>query len=190
VSALALVLLSPLLLLIALLVKGSSPGPVLYETAGVGQQRRFVWRKFRSMRVLDPQLDQAARREKFRAFAQAKQTGKVIDAQRVTRVGAFLRKYSLDEPPQLWSVLKGEMTLVGPRPCLPYELEFFPGWAAARFQVRPGLTGVWQVVGRGEVTLEQGLVMDVYYVHARSFALDVRLALDTVYVMLRGEGDK
>lgn len=187
----ALILLSPLLALLAVLVKFSSPGPVFHTAAVVGKGgRHFVWRKFRSMRVVPAAQDEAARREQFRAFAQGKHNGKVINETRVTRLGAVLRKYSLDELPQLWNVVKGDMTLVGPRPCLPYEVEMFPAWAARRFQVLPGLTGVWQIVGRSRVSLAEGLAMDVYYRYARSFLYDMQLIVATLPVVLRGEGGK
>ncbi|HZQ07614.1 MAG TPA: sugar transferase [Anaerolineae bacterium] len=190
-SILALVVCAPLFVVLALLVKRSSPGPIFYKTTVVGQgQRRFVCRKFRSMRVMDPEHDQAARREQFRAFVEQKGKGKVIDPTRVTAIGAFLRKHSLDELPQLWNVLRGDMALVGPRPCLPYEIEFFPEWACARFQVRPGLTGLAQVTARGQVTLEQAFMMNVYYAYARSLTLDLKILVDTLRVMLLGEGDK
>ena len=190
-SSAALIALAPFFALLAFLVKRSSPGPVCYATTVVGKGRRnFVWRKFRSMRVVSQTDDESARREQFRAFSQGQYQGKVIDATRVTPLGAFLRKYSLDELPQLWNVFKGDMALVGPRPCLPYEAEMFPAWAARRFRVRPGLTGVWQVTGRARVPLAEGLAMDVYYCFARSLAGDLKLMLETVRVMLRGEGGK
>ena len=184
-----LLVLSPLLMLLALLVKLSSPGPIFHVATVVGiSKQHFVWRKFRSMRVVAQQQDQATRREQFRAYVENKRQGKVIDATRVTRVGKFLRRYSLDELPQLWNVVKGDMALVGPRPCLPYEAEMFPAWSAARFDVRPGLTGVWQIEGRSRVTFTQGLAMDVYYRYARSFRLDLYLIAQTVRVIVRGEG--
>jgi lipopolysaccharide/colanic/teichoic acid biosynthesis glycosyltransferase len=190
-SAMTLLFLSPILLLIAILVKLSSAGPAFYKTIAVGiDQHPFVLYKFRSMRVLDKEQDQKTRREKFRIYAEQKQTGKVIDLQRLTGLGAFLRKYILDELPQFWNVLRGNMSLVGPRPCLSYEIDFFPRWALRRFQTRPGLTGIWQVAGRGKVTLEEGLWMDVYQAHARSFSLDFRLILETLRIMLSGQGDQ
>ncbi|GIL15764.1 MAG: hypothetical protein BroJett039_09370 [Chloroflexota bacterium] len=183
--------LAPLFALLALLVKLSSPGPIFYATTVVGAgQRTFVWRKFRSMRVLAQTQDESARREQFRAFARGQHQGKVIDAARVTPLGAFLRKYSLDELPQLWNVLQGDMTLVGPRPCLPYEAEMFPVWATRRFAVPPGLTGVWQVMGRARVPLQEGLAMDVYYSLTRSFGADWQWLWETLRVIRRGEGGK
>ncbi len=189
VSSSALILLAPLFPLLALAVKFSSPGPVFHTTTVIGEARQpFVWRKFRSMRVMPREEDEATRREQFRAYVEGKRQGKVIDVTRVTRIGSFLRKYSLDELPQFWNVLKGDMALVGPRPCLPYEVEMSPAWAARRFQVRPGLTGVWQIAGRARTSLVEGLAMDVYYRYTRSFGTDLKLILATLPVIFRGEG--
>lgn len=188
-SAIVLLGLAPLLALLALIVKLSSPGPVFHTAVVVGQNKKqFVWRKFRSMVVVPQAEDENARREQFRAFAAGKRRGKVIDPARVTRAGAVLRKYSLDELPQLWNVLKGDMALVGPRPCLPYEAEMFPAWAARRFDCPPGLTGVWQIAGRSRVSLDEGLAMDVAYTLTRSFWQDARLVVFTLPVLVRGEG--
>lgn len=188
-SGTALLLLSPLFPLAALLIKRSSPGPVFYSTAVVGKARtHFVWRKLRSMRPMSRRDDERTRRQKFRAYAQGRVPGKVIADERVTPIGKLLRKYSLDELPQLWNVLRGEMTLVGPRPCLPYEAEEFPAWGRRRFGVRPGLTGVWQVLGRGRVSLDELLTMDVYYTYARSFWFDARVMLLTLGVVFSGTG--
>ncbi len=185
----ALLVLSPLLLVLALAVKLSSPGPIFHVATVVGiSKQHFIWRKFRSMIVVAQRQDHAARREQFRAYVESNQRGKVIDSKRVTHLGAWLRKYSLDELPQLWNVVKGDMALVGPRPCLPYEEVMFPTWSAARFQVRPGLTGVWQIAGRSRVTFTQGLAMDLYYRYARSFWLDLYLIVQTARVIARGEG--
>lgn len=188
-SATALFVLSPLLSLIAILVKLSSPGPVFYAATVIGRDERpFTWFKFRSMRFVAPQEDERRRKKQYRVFADGKHKGKTIDDSRVTPVGRIIRKYSLDELPQLWNVLRGQMSLVGPRPCLPYEAELFPPWAKRRFDVRPGLTGVWQVYGRSRVGFEEALAMDVYYQYVRSFWMDVELLIRTVGVVLKAEG--
>jgi lipopolysaccharide/colanic/teichoic acid biosynthesis glycosyltransferase len=188
-SAAALIVLTPLFALLALLVKLDSPGPVFYSATVIGKEKRpFRWLKFRSMYVDKQMEDEAERPGKFRAFVESNRQGKVIDRTRVTRVGGMLRKYSLDELPQLWNVLKGEMSLVGPRPCLGYELEMFPVWAVKRFHIKPGLTGVWQIVGRSRVSFNEGLGMDMYYFYGRSFGEDLRLMIQTVGVMVRGVG--
>ncbi len=195
-AALGLVILLPTFLAIALAVKLTSAGPVFFSTTVVGRGGRgFVWSKFRSMRP-QPGVDaESERAEKYRAVM-TRQTGgsaggedfKVVDTERVTVVGALLRKYSLDELPQLCSILRGDMSLVGPRPCLPYEADMFPDWASRRFDVRPGLTGVWQVYGRSQVGIEEMLAMDAFYTYARSFWGDVRLILATVPAVLRARG--
>lgn len=198
VAAIALAVLSPILGCIALLVRLSSPGPVFYATEVVGRgHRRFTWRKFRSMRLLNHDEDERQRKAEIRRFIEQTRGGarhsgdtdfKVVDACRVTPVGRVLRRYSLDELPQLLNVLKGQMTLVGPRPCLPYEVEFYPLWARRRFDVTPGLTGVWQVYGRGRVGFDESMAMDKYYIHRRSFAFDAYLMLKTVAVVFTGKG--
>lgn len=185
----ALVVLAPVLIIIALLVKLSSPGPIFYSTHVLGELKKpFLWFKFRSMRVRPEEDEREARREQFREYAESKTQGKVIDKTRVTSIGRFIRKYSLDELPQLWNVLKGQMTLVGPRPCLPYEAELFPDWAQRRFTVRPGLTGIWQVFGRNRVSLDEGLAMDLVYTYKRSFWLDLQIMALTVQALLSREG--
>ena len=107
---------------------------------------------------------------------------------RVTRVGRFLRTWSLDELPQLWNVLRGDMSLVGPRPVIPYEVEFYPEWYFGRFAVKPGLTGLWQVSGRNERTYEEMVRFDVDYVEQKSFALDLRILARTALVVARRQG--
>lgn len=195
-GGLAIVILSPLFLLVAVLVKFSSPGPIFYATTVVGKDRcLFTWRKFRSMVIMPEAEDARQRRATFQAFVEGKSEAsseeapkKLIDARRVTPVGRFIRKYSIDELPQLWNVVRGEMSLVGPRPCLPYEEEFFAGWRGRRFDVKPGLSGVWQVYGRGRAGFDESSAMDVYYVYRRSFGFDIRLILQTVGVVLTGKG--
>ncbi len=109
---------------------------------------------------------------------------KLLDDPRITRVGAVLRRLSIDEMPQLLNVLKGDMTLVGPRPAMPFEAELFPDWATPRYQVAPGVTGLWQVSGRNRLTMLQGLKLDVAYVEQRSFVVDLIILLRTVPAVL------
>jgi undecaprenyl-phosphate galactose phosphotransferase len=195
-SFLALLLLSPLTAMLAFLVKISSPGPVFYKTPVVGKgNRQFMWRKFRSMKIVPDEEDSKKREQRFQQYAEGRESAKslnastkIIDESRVTSVGRFIRKYSLDELPQLWNVLCGQMSLVGPRPCLPYEANSFKGWRERRFDIRPGLTGVWQVFGRGKVSFEETVAMDVYYTYLRSFGFDLYLILKTLGVVLTGKG--
>jgi len=156
--------------------------------------RFFLWRKFRSMTVAGKE-EVERRQASFRAYAEGSLSGangerafKVINRQRVTPLGHLIRKHSLDELPQLGNVFRGEMSLVGPRPCLPYEMEYFAGWRWRRFTVPPGLTGMWQVFGRGRVGHEEAAAMDVFYTYRRSFGLDLYLMWKTAAIVVNGEG--
>jgi lipopolysaccharide/colanic/teichoic acid biosynthesis glycosyltransferase len=142
--------------------------------------------------------DDALRRERYRAaLLDQELTGasgpaprKIVDESRLTPIGRVLRRHSIDELPQLWNVLRGEMTLVGPRPCLPYEYELQAPWHRLRYRVKPGLTGPWQAHGRSRVSFDEMAYMDYCYGRARSFVLDLRLILRTVAVVVTGEGGK
>ena len=191
-SFIGLVLLSPFLILIAILVKLSSAGPVFYKQKRIGKDGKpFMFYKFRTMKTIEND-DDAERREMMLNFMKGMDTNgankKVINPKRITKIGKFLRKTSLDELPQLFNVLKGEMSLVGPRPSLPYEYENLENWQKRRFTVLPGCTGMWQVTGRSEVTFEESVVLDLYYINNLSPWLDLQLLIKTVPVMLFGKG--
>jgi lipopolysaccharide/colanic/teichoic acid biosynthesis glycosyltransferase len=111
-----------------------------------------------------------------------------VNDPRVTWIGRILRKTSMDEIPQLLNVLKGEMSLVGPRPCLPYEYEVYKDWHKKRTAVRPGITGLWQVVGRSEVSFEDMILLDLYYIYNRSFQLDLTILFETIFVVIKKKG--
>ena len=183
-----LVLTSPILLVAAVLVRSTSPGPVLFRQTRVGRGGRALLHA----EVPDHAHRHAATRRIattsagcWRARREAHDgLYKLEDDPRVTRVGAVLRRLSIDELPQLLNVLKGEMTLVGPRPALPFEAELFPAWAAPRYLVAPGLTGLWQVSGRNRLTMLEGLELDVAYVEQRGFLVDLRILLRTVPAVL------
>jgi lipopolysaccharide/colanic/teichoic acid biosynthesis glycosyltransferase len=187
----ALLLLSPLLLAIALWVRLDSPGPVLFRQPRVGLGRRpFIAYKFRTMRVGG---EDSAHRRLIEAELRGEDTArdgstKLADDPRITRAGRFLRRTSLDEIPQMLNVLRGEMSLVGPRPCLCWEAELFPAEFADRFTVRPGLTGLWQISGRSTVGTLDMLEMDVTYVRNRRLSRDVWILLATIPALLRGGG--
>lgn len=175
----------PLLLLIALAIRLDSPGPALFAQTRIGRNgRRFRMWKFRSM-VPDAEALRA------RGLAASDRDGLCFKAKadpRVTRIGRLLRRTSLDELPQLWNVLVGEMSLVGPRPALPEEVAAYPAHALQRLAVRPGLTGVWQVSGRADVGFDAMVAMDVDYVRNHGVRRDIGLILRTVGVVLAGRG--
>jgi len=186
VSSIGLILLSPLLGLIALFVKFTSRGPIFYRWKVVGgNERPFTGYKFRSM-VKD------ADKLKEKLLAQNEMTGamfKMKNDPRVTPIGRFLRKFSLDELPQFWSVLKGEMSLVGPRPCLQTELPHFENWQRRKFSVKPGLTCLWQVSGRSDIKdFSKWAKMDLEYIDNWSLWLDFKILLKTIPVVLLGKG--
>jgi lipopolysaccharide/colanic/teichoic acid biosynthesis glycosyltransferase len=190
-AAVALILLSPLLAVIALCVKLDSPGPVIYRQRRVGRrQDSFHVAKFRTMRA---DADADRHRAHVEAMLAAANRGsapmeKLQDDDRVTRIGAFLRRSSLDELPQLWNVLRGEMSLVGPRPPIQYEVDRYPAEAFARFAVRPGITGLWQVSGRSTLTFREMIALDVEYVERRSLPLYLKILLFTLPTVIHGRG--
>jgi lipopolysaccharide/colanic/teichoic acid biosynthesis glycosyltransferase len=184
-----LILLAPFLLLIALVIKLDSPGPVLFRQQRVGRRRKpFLVAKFRTMQH---GADHDVHRDYMLALIESGTPApKLAGDARVTRFGGFLRRTSLDELPQLWNVLRGQMSLVGPRPPIPYEVEHYPPHWFARFEVKPGVTGLWQVSGRSEVSLEEMIELDVEYVRRRSVLLNIWILLRTAPAVLtmRGAG--
>lgn len=193
-SLTALLVLSPLLGLTALLVKLSSPGPVLFRQNRVGLScREFQFLKFRSMAHDGSGSNLKDHRKYFAEYAKGHSTGvpdryKLDQKGRITSIGRLLRKTSIDELPQLINVLRGEMTLVGPRPCIPYELEFYRNWQKRRFSVKPGLSGIWQVYGRSRLPFDHAQFLDFLYTIDMSYSLDFRLIMKTIPVMLMGRG--
>ncbi len=194
VSLAGLVVLSPLLALVAVMVKLSGAGPVLFKQTRVGLGcREFQFLKFRSMTHDVTGLNSREHKEYFARYARGYASGKpdsfkLDQRNRITPVGRLLRKTSLDELPQLINVLKGDMTLVGPRPCIPYELEFYRSWQKRRFTVKPGLTGIWQVYGRSRLPFDHAQFLDFLYTIDMSYSLDFRLIMKTLPVMLMGKG--
>jgi lipopolysaccharide/colanic/teichoic acid biosynthesis glycosyltransferase len=194
VASLLLVILSPLLVAVAVLIRLTTPGPALIRQTRVGRDRRlFVLYKFRSMYTGS---SDEVHRQYVRKLLTEEQppTGgqrglfKLEDDPRVTPVGRLLRKTSIDELPQLLNVIRGDMSLIGPRPALPWEVEMIGEAHGQRFDVRPGLTGLWQVSGRSRLTMRQGLDLDVEYVSRLSFAFDLMILLKTVPVVLLARG--
>lgn len=196
IAALTLALLSPFWLLIALLIKFDSKGPVFYAQERVGMDGRiFVVYKFRTMRVdSDSEIHREYQR-KFIAGDAAANVGddlepayKLRDDPRITRVGRLLRRLSLDEIPQLFNVLRGDMSTVGPRPPIPYEVEAYELRHRKRLDMKPGLTGLWQVSGRNRLPFEEMVKLDLFYIENWSLLFDLKIILRTVLVMLRGDG--
>ncbi|OGO19664.1 MAG: hypothetical protein A2Z14_10425 [Chloroflexi bacterium RBG_16_48_8] len=209
IAGIALVTLSPLMLLIAVLIKLDSPGPVLFKqerirpkkncigSAKLPELETFSFLKFRTMH-------QNVSSELHRAYLHAfiendhenmeklqdsnSQIRKLTDDPRVTRLGRFLRKSSLDEIPQLWNVLRGDMSLVGPRPPIPYEVEMYEPWHQRRLQTKPGITGLWQVTARSSADFDEMVRMDIWYIEHQSLWLDLRIILKTPLSVLSMEG--
>ena len=185
-----LVLMIPMLC-IAIAVRCSSPGPAFYRQQRIGRGGRpFTMYKFRTMRVggSDAQHRELIARELRGEDTSVNGSWKIDCDPRVTRVGSFLRRTSIDELPQLINVLRGQMSLVGPRPCLDWEAEMFPPRFAERFDVPPGLTGLWQVSGRSTMGTLEMLELDLAYVRGWSFWSDLGILLRTVPALLRGHG--
>lgn len=181
-----LVALSPVIALCAIAVRRSSPGPIIFRQERVGERgKTFAFLKFRSMYVA---ADTAPHREYVAAFikgqAQQQQTDvplyKLGNDRRITPAGRWLRRTSLDELPQLWNVLRGEMSLVGPRPPIPYELEHYHPEQYGRLAIKPGITGLWQVSGRSRTTFEEMVALDLDYIRRQSFGLDLLILLRTI----------
>ncbi len=191
-GSLALLLLTaPALLVTALVIRLDSPGPAIFRQKRVGRGRKlFTAYKFRSMfadndesvhkkyieRLLGPDAERAA---------QSGGVFKLSDDPRVTRTGRLIRRLSIDELPQLWNVLLGDMSLVGPRPAVPYELEHFEPWMFEKFSVKPGITGLWQVEGRSSTGYRQMVQKDIEYAKNLSWRLDLSILCRTLVVVFQ-----
>jgi exopolysaccharide biosynthesis polyprenyl glycosylphosphotransferase len=195
VASFALALLSPLWLVIALLIKLDSKGSVFYKQERVGMDGRiFLFLKFRTMQS---DADDAAHRDYQRNYIAGRAETNLGDDKRpvyklrtdprVTRIGRVLRRLSLDELPQLLNVLRGDMSVVGPRPPITYEVEAYELWHRKRLDMKPGLTGLWQVSGRNRLSFEEMVRLDLFYIENWSLLLDLKIILRTLPVMLRGD---
>jgi exopolysaccharide biosynthesis polyprenyl glycosylphosphotransferase len=185
VSVLTLIVLSPVFLVLAIMVRTGSRGPVFFRQVRVGQHgQEFTMYKFRTM------VDDAdARRADVAHLDEADGVLFKIRADpRVTGAGRFLRVHSLDELPQLWNVVRGQMSIVGPRPPLPSEVQHYGSDAQRRLLVKPGMSGLWQVSGRSELSWEESIRLDLYYVENWSPALDAQILWRTVGAVVRGRG--
>jgi len=196
VFAMALILLlSPILIAVTLSVRLDSRGPAFFRQRRVGyKEREFTLFKFRSMRVdADPRGHQEYVTALIKGEGSSPNGGrenlyKLAVDNRITPVGRWIRRWSLDELPQLFNVVRGDMTLVGPRPAIPYEVAEYPSWYRKRFSVKPGLTGYWQVSGRSERTYEEMVRLDIEYAKRRSIGLDLSILLKTPWVVLSRKG--
>jgi lipopolysaccharide/colanic/teichoic acid biosynthesis glycosyltransferase len=169
-----LVAFSPLYIFVAVITRLTSAGPAIVHQERVGQMgKRFVMHKFRTMRK-DALLYETSPR--------------IRGDDRITGIGRILRMTSLDEMPQLWNIVKGDMSFVGPRPEMPFLVERYTPAERHRLDVLPGLTGLWQVSGRKDIPLHENLALDLYYVSHRSFLLDIRILLKTIIVVLSCKG--
>ena len=208
-AALLLLVLSPLMLLIAILIRLGTPGPSICGQQRVGLRRckgvrQAAWTigtfKCYRFRTEYPNSDLGLQRERIEAYIRNdcegtaelhggdEKTFKTQRDPRVTRLGRLLLRSGLDELPQLWNVLTGCMSLVGPRPPIPYEVELYEAWHHQRLEAKPGMTGLWQVTARSSVSFDRMVDLDVQYVESQSFWLDLRILLKTPLAVLRGHG--
>jgi lipopolysaccharide/colanic/teichoic acid biosynthesis glycosyltransferase len=195
-SIVLLVLLSPVLMVMALAIRLDSRGPAVFRQTRVGKfGREFTMVKFRSMFA---EADEGVHRQFAREYINGRNhtspssgVGQPVykpnGDKRITRVGKWLRRTSLDELPQLLNVLRGEMSLVGPRPAVPYEVAEYSNWHLQRLAVQPGLTGLAQISGRSGLTFEKIVRLDLQYIRRRSLALDLRILLGTIPVVLKAK---
>lgn len=184
-ATVGLMCLSPLFLVLSIAIKLDSKGPLIFAQKRVGKNgRSFDFYKFRSMVVNAEEL-----KEKLAKVNEADgPVFKIKDDPRVTKVGRFIRKYSIDELPQLYNVLIGDMSLVGPRPPLPREVEQYGDWEWRRLEVTPGLTCIWQVSGRSNISFDKWMELDIYYIENWSLWLDLKILLETIPAVFRGSG--
>jgi lipopolysaccharide/colanic/teichoic acid biosynthesis glycosyltransferase len=194
-AVVGLVVLSPLFAVVALAVKLDSSGPVFFRQRRIGQGGEpFTLFKFRTMQA---DVDESIHREYMEELVQGKADSRLnergesvylLDDPRVTRVGRILRKTSIDEFPNLLNVLRGEMSLVGPRPPIPYEVEMYDEQSKHRLDVKPGVTGLAQVEGRGTLTFQQMVELDLAYIEEQSFGLDLKIIFRTIPSVLKKRG--
>lgn len=183
-SIIGLILTSPIFIIVTLAIRIESKGNVIFTQKRVGLNgKEFNMYKFRSMVINAEDLKEKLKDNNEMSGPMFK----MKDDPRITKVGKFIRKTSIDELPQLFNILKGEMSFVGPRPSLPNEVKKFEDWMMKRLCVKPGLTCYWQVMGRNNIDFEEWMKLDIKYINDRSFWLDIKLILKTVFVLF---GDK
>jgi lipopolysaccharide/colanic/teichoic acid biosynthesis glycosyltransferase len=195
-ALLAIVILSPLLALIAIVIRLDSPGGAIFRREQVGEKGRiFTAYKFRTMDIDNDDKEYKAYLVKYiceDAPYTKDQNGqavyKVVDDSRVTRIGALLRRTNLDELPQFFNMLKGEMSLIGPRPDIPFAVNMYKDWHRKRLSVKPGITGLWQVCGRKCIPFEGMVRLDIHYIKRQSIFLDAKILLLTIVTILKMDG--
>ena len=187
-SLIALILLSPIFLIIAILVKTTSEGPVIFKHKRVGLHGKEIGiYKFRSMVINAEELIKSFTPEQKEEY---EKNFKLENDPRITKVGNFLRKTSLDELPQLLNILKGDISIVGPRPIMDVETEIFGNYRELLLSVKPGLTGFWAANGRSDTSYNRRRAMEIYYVKNRSLFFDIKIIFQTVISVFKGEGAK
>ena len=184
-ASLALVVLAPLILVLSIIIRITTHGPVFYRSKRIGRGgREFTFYKLRSM-----VKDAHARRDHLTHLNEADgPVFKIARDPRITSIGRFMRSTSLDEVPQFWNVLRGDMSLVGPRPPIPEEVAQYEPWQLRRLDVRPGLTCLWQISGRSRIGFQEWMRLDLEYIRHRSLRLDVKILLRTIPAVLSREG--
>ncbi len=190
-SLFAILIFLPLGILISIFVLLDVGWPLFFIQYRLNEKAKKIWFiKFRSMRLgSDKDIFRMVSMEKFINGEKSTEVGKkIINGKLVSRTGKFLRKYSLDELPQLFCVFIGTMSLVGPRPCLTHEFEIYKDWHKLRLMAKPGCTGMWQVFGRSVVSFDESVLMDIYYSTHRNLLLDIKLIIKTIPVMITGKG--
>ena len=187
-SLIALALLLPIFIIIAVAIKIDSLGPVIFKQKRCGKDGRvFTFYKFRSMHERE-RKDELREAEFKRYIEQQTTKGKVLNHKDITNIGRIIRRSSIDEFPQFLNVLKGEMSLIGPRPPIPYEVKYYKDWHRDRLSIKPGLSGLWQIYGRGNMPCDSSIFLDLMYVVNRSITLDIRLIFQTVPAVFFGRG--
>jgi len=193
-SLTGIILLSPIYIITSLLIYYTDGLPIFYRHTRIGKNGEpFEFWKFRSLKKVDEEKAIKRKKEMIKMIKENPDAkgSKMVDDSRQYPVGQFIRKTNIDELPGLWNVLKGDMSLVGPRPCLPYEWEAYNNWQKRRLHsIKPGCTGVWQVYGKGKVSYDEMILMDLYYIENKSLLFDIELILKTLPIMLKLRGDE
>ncbi len=190
------VMISPILFLIALGIRLDSPGHPIFSQERVGKNgRRFTAYKFRTMYVNNDDSEYKAYLKQYilnnapyKVTPNGEKIYKVVDDPRITRIGAILRKTNFDELPQLFNLIKGEMSFIGPRPDLPYSVDMYTDWHRKRLEIKPGITGLWQVCHRKGLSFDDMVRLDLEYIRRQSFFFDTRIILKTIRTILIGDG--